>query len=201
MPCRKQNGCTRSSPTPPDQSPSWAAGKSISQARPSVPGRWPACLSFLLRSRCPTPTTRAAVGPRWPIGSPARHNVLTWRSIANRLWHYHFGRGIVDTPNDFGRNGARPTHPELLDWLAASIRDNGQSLKALHRLIVCSAVYRQATTDNPAFAAIDAENRFLWRQNRRRLDAESCPRQRAGGLRHPRPPDGRPRLRAFFVQG
>ncbi len=99
--------------------------------------------------------------------------MLTWRSIANRLWHYHFGRGIVETPNDFGRNGALPTHPQLLDFLAATLRDNGQSQKALHRMIVCSAVYRQATADNAAFAAIDAENRYLWRQNRRRLDAEA----------------------------
>ena len=95
------------------------------------------------------------------------------RSIANRLWHYHFGRGMVETPNDFGRNGAQPTHPELLDWLAAAVRDNGQSLKALHRLIVTSAVYRQASKDIPACAAIDGDNRYLWRQNRRRLDAEA----------------------------
>ncbi len=100
-------------------------------------------------------------------------NVLTWRSMANRLWYYHFGRGIVETPNDFGRNGALPTHPELLDWLAVELRDNGQSLKALHRLIVCSAVYRQASGANPASELIDADNRYLWRQNRRRLDAEA----------------------------
>ncbi len=100
-------------------------------------------------------------------------NVLTWRSIANRLWHYHFGRGLVETPNDFGRNGALPTHPELLDWLAATIRDSGESQKFLHRLIVCSAVYRQASFDNPKLAAIDADNRYLWRQNRHRLDAEA----------------------------
>jgi hypothetical protein len=100
-------------------------------------------------------------------------NVLTWRSMANRLWYYHFGHGIVETPNDFGRNGARPTHLELLDWLAVELRDNGQSLKALHRLIVCSAVYRQASSANPASELIDADNRYLWRQNRRRLDAEA----------------------------
>ena len=99
-------------------------------------------------------------------------NMLTWRSIANRLWQYHFGRGIVETPNDFGRNGARPSHPALLDWLAVEIRENGQSLKALQRLIVSSAVYRQGSRDIPASSAIDADNRYLWRQNRRRLDAE-----------------------------
>jgi hypothetical protein len=103
----------------------------------------------------------------------SQDNVLTWRSIANRLWHYHFGRGIVDTPNDFGRNGGKPTHPELLDWLASELIENGQSLKAMHRRIVTSATYRQSSRSNPAAEAIDAENRLLWRQNRRRLDAES----------------------------
>lgn len=100
-------------------------------------------------------------------------NVLTWRSMANRVWHYHFGRGLVDTPNDFGHNGSRPSHPELLDWLAVELRDHGQSLKALHRLIVTSAVYRQATRDNAAALKVDADNRLLWRMNRSRLDAES----------------------------
>jgi hypothetical protein len=114
--------------------------------------------------------SRRAALANWLASS---NNVLTWRSIANRLWHYHFGRGIVETPNDFGRNGALPTHPELLDWLAATLRDHGQSQKALHRLIVTSAVYRQESFDVPAFAAIDADNRFYWRQNRRRLDAEA----------------------------
>jgi cytochrome c553 len=114
--------------------------------------------------------TRRAALAEW-LASP--RNVLTWRSIVNRVWQYHFGRGIVETPNDFGRNGARPTHPELLDWLAVELRDHGQSLKALHRLIVCSAVYRQSSRGTPQFEAIDAENRFLWRQNCRRLDAEA----------------------------
>ena len=75
---------------------------------------------------------------------------LTWRSIVNRVWHYHFGRGIVDTPNDFGRNGAPPTHPELLDWLAVEFRDGGGSLKKLHRLIVLSAAYRQSSAHDAA---------------------------------------------------
>jgi cytochrome c553 len=99
-------------------------------------------------------------------------NMLTWRSIANRVWHYHFGRALVDTPNDFGRNGSKPTHPELLDWLTVQFRDGGQSLKVLHRLIVTSAAYRQSSRDNSAFAKLDADNRWLWRMNRRRLDAE-----------------------------
>ena len=99
-------------------------------------------------------------------------NPLTWRSIVNRVWHYHFGRGIVETPNDFGRMGAAPTHPELLDWLAVEFRDGGQSLKQLHRLIVTSAVYRQASDHIAEVARIDADNRYLWRMNRRRLAAE-----------------------------
>jgi mono/diheme cytochrome c family protein len=100
-------------------------------------------------------------------------NPLTWRSIVNRVWHYHFGQGIVDTPNDFGRNGSEPTHPELLDWLAGWFLENGESIKALNRMIVLSATYRQSASANAAAERIDAGNRLLWRQNRRRLDAES----------------------------
>jgi hypothetical protein len=99
-------------------------------------------------------------------------NPLTWRSIANRLWQYHFGRGLVDTPNDFGRNGSQPTHPELLDWLAVECRDSGGSFKKLHRLILMSATYRQASAHRPECAIVDADNRHLWRMNRLRLDAE-----------------------------
>lgn len=100
-------------------------------------------------------------------------NVLVWRSIVNRVWQYHFGRGLVSTPNDFGRMGAAPTHPELLDWLAVTLRENGDSLKKLHRLIVLSAVYRQSSQHNPRFADADGDNQYLWRMNRTRLDAES----------------------------
>lgn len=100
-------------------------------------------------------------------------NVLTWRSIVNRVWQYHFGRGIVDTPNDFGKNGSLPSHPALLDWLAVEFRDGGQSFKKLHRLILTSAAYRQSSRHHPQHAKIDADNRFLWRMNRQRLDAES----------------------------
>jgi hypothetical protein len=100
-------------------------------------------------------------------------NPLTWRSIVNRAWQWHFGRGLVTTPNDFGRMGAVPSHPELLDWLARRFLESGGSLKSLHRLIVTSAVYRQGVRHVAAYAAIDSENQWLWRQNRRRLDAES----------------------------
>jgi len=100
-------------------------------------------------------------------------NPLTWRVIVNRVWHYHFGRGLSDTPNDFGRMGSQPTHPELLDWLAVDFRDGGQSLKKLHRLIVTSATYRQSSAGHPANEKIDTSNAFLWRMNRRKLEAEA----------------------------
>jgi hypothetical protein len=99
-------------------------------------------------------------------------NKLTWRSIVNRIWQYHFGRGIVDTPNDFGRIGAAPSHPELLDWLAVEFRESGGSMKHLHRLILKSAVYRQSSSDIATMAEIDSSNQYLWRQNRRRVEAE-----------------------------
>jgi hypothetical protein len=118
---------------------------------------------------------RRAALARW-ISDPS--NPLTWRSIVNRTWHYHFDRGLVDSPNDFGRMGSRPSHPELLDWLAGWFLENGQSLKALHRLIVTSAAYRQASTENADHAKRDGENQLLWRMNRRRLEAE-CVRDAA----------------------
>lgn len=104
-----------------------------------------------------------------------RDNPLTWRSIVNRIWHHHFGRGIVDTPNDFGRMGSTPSHPELLDWLAVWFRDNGGSLKQLHRLIATSATYRQHSSTPALQHSIhpDPDNHLLWRMNRSRLDAES----------------------------
>jgi hypothetical protein len=98
---------------------------------------------------------------------------LTWRSIVNRVWQYHFGRGIVDSPNDFGHMGRLPSHPELLDWLALDFRDHNGSLKHLHRLMVTSAVYRQSSASRPDFAEKDGQNVYLWRMNRRRLEAEA----------------------------
>ena len=91
----------------------------------------------------------------------------------NRVWQYHFGIGLVETPNDFGRMGSLPSHPELLDWLAVEFREQGQSFKKLHKLIVTSSVYRQSSADDAANAKIDGSNRYLWRQNLRRLDAEA----------------------------
>ncbi len=100
-------------------------------------------------------------------------NVLTWRSIVNRVWYHHFGRGLVATLNDFGQMGETPTHPGLLDWLAMKFRDGGGSLKWLHREIVLSRTYRQSSRDRQSALALDPGNRLLWRMNPRPLDAES----------------------------
>ena len=106
----------------------------------------------------------------WLVDS--RHP-LTWRSIANRIWQHHFGLGIVATPNDFGRMGQQPSHPELLDYLASTIRDEGGSLKQLHRMIVMSHTYRQSSAIRATAAQIDRGNRSLCRMNRKRLEAEA----------------------------
>ena len=94
------------------------------------------------------------------------------RVIVNRLWHHHFGRGIIATPNDFGELGAAATHPELLDWLAAELIDKGWRLKHIHRLILNSDTYKQGAAADPAPIAIDAENRWLWQRRPQRLEAE-----------------------------
>jgi hypothetical protein len=113
---------------------------------------------------------------RW-ITDPA--NPLTARVAVNRIWHYHFGRGIVGTPNDFGRMGERPTNPELLDFLANEFVTSGWSFKHMHRLILNSSAYRQtsALPETPALRAAalekDPDNKLLWRANRKRLEAEA----------------------------
>ncbi len=137
-------------------------------------------------------SARRAALARWLTH---RDNPLVWRSIVNRVWHHHFGRGLAETPNDFGKMGGVPSHPELLDWLAAWFRDDAQgSLKQLHRLIVTSAAYRQCSvisesvtiksaagahtgslkTDSLVtdYSRLDPDNRLLSRMNRTRLDAE-----------------------------
>jgi hypothetical protein len=106
---------------------------------------------------------------RW-ITDPA--NPLTPRVLANRLWHYHFGTGIVDTPNDFGYMGGRPTHPELLDFLASKLLENDWQLKPMHRLIMTSQAYRQSSDWNESGASVDGDSRLLWRFPPRRLSAE-----------------------------
>jgi len=113
----------------------------------------------------------------------AKDNPLTARVFVNRVWMHHFGRGLVGTPGDFGLRGDAPTHPELLDWLAAEFVNpteaSGErqpsvpwSVKRLHKLIMTSATYTQTSLDRPVALAADPENRLLWKQNRRRLEFE-----------------------------
>jgi mono/diheme cytochrome c family protein len=97
---------------------------------------------------------------------------LLARAIANRLWHHHFGRGIVSTPNDFGVQGARPTHPELLDWLAQELIRGGWKLKPLHKQMMLSAAYMQSSQFDAADSKLDPENTWLWRRTPRRVEAE-----------------------------
>jgi hypothetical protein len=102
-----------------------------------------------------------------------RENPLTARVMVNRVWKHHFGQGLVRTPSNFGHSGERPTHPELLDHLASRFIASGWSLKALHRAIMLSAVYQQASSSDEERAQIDPDNRLLWRMNRRRLEVEA----------------------------
>jgi hypothetical protein len=135
----------------------------------------------------PGPLSRIGSGP-WPAAplsaEAARRlaladwivdpgNPLTARVIVNRLWHHHFGTGLVDTPSDFGAGGGRPSHPELLDWLASELIANGWRLKSIHRLIVTSQAWRQGGDAKAQALALDAQDRLLWRYPPRRLEAEA----------------------------
>lgn len=124
---------------------------------------------FSLAPNAPEANRRLALA-RWL--SDDRH-ALVARVMANRVWQYHFGAGIVATPNDFGKNGEKPSHPELLDWLAARLIAHGWKLKPLHREIMLSASYRQASAHNEAAARVDRDARLLWRFPPHRLEAEA----------------------------
>ena len=137
---------------------------------PVVPRRFLEILS-------PDPKNR----PEWKEGSGRLQlalaivdprNPMTARVLVNRIWQQHFGAGFVATPDDLGNMSSPPTHPELLDYLAARFVEGGWSIKNLHRLIVTSATYRQSSANNPKFAAQDPNNHYLWRANLRRLDFE-----------------------------
>jgi len=118
----------------------------------------------------PSPGRRAALA-LWLTRSD---HPLTARVFVNRLWYHHFGRGIVATPNDFGAMGAAVSHPRLLDWLAVEFSGSGWSVKRLHRLLLLSASYRQASKSRrPSAVSVDPDNRLLWRANRRRIEAEA----------------------------
>lgn len=148
---------------------------------------------FRLNERAPEQERRLALA-QWLV-SPG--NPLSKRVLANRIWQHHFGVGIVDTPSDFGWMGGRPSHPELLDWLAEQIARDGWRLKPIHRLLVTSQTYRQASTWNPRAAAIDSDSRLLWRFPPRRLSAEEIRDAMllVSGLLDPRP--GGPGFRLY----
>jgi hypothetical protein len=103
----------------------------------------------------------------------SREHPLTARVMVNRVWQHHFGKGIVQTPDNFGRMGSAPTHPELLDWLAIDFMENGWSLKRLHKQIMLSATYRQQSRQTPEGNAVDPDNTLLWRMNLQRLESET----------------------------
>jgi hypothetical protein len=125
--------------------------------------------SLALPAETPDPARRMALA-NW-IAAP--QNPLTARVIVNRLWHYHFGTGLVDTPSDFGWNGSRPTHPDLLDYLAHQLISHQWSLKHVHKLILLSRAFQQSSAMNVAAHRIDSDSRLLWRFPPRRLDAEA----------------------------
>lgn len=102
----------------------------------------------------------------------SENNPFTARVMVNRIWHYHFGKGLVETPSDFGAMGVRPSHPELLDWLALSFMENDWKPKSLHRQILLSKTYRQSSTPRADALRVDASSRYLWRFPPRRMEAE-----------------------------
>jgi hypothetical protein len=136
---------------------------------PEVPRRFPTILGGKTLPADAKGSGRLELA-RW-IVEP--NNPLAARVMVNRIWQYHFGRGIVATPSDFGMQGQEPTHPELLDYLARRFVEDGWSLKATHRRMMLSRAYQMSSADDAANAKIDVDNEFLWCYPRRRLDAES----------------------------
>ncbi len=122
----------------------------------------------------PAPPNDQTTGRRLALANWLTHpeHPLTARVLVNRVWQYHFGTGLVATPDDFGARGSRPTHPELLDWLAAEFVESGWSIKHLHRLILLSATWRQSSQDDPAKREVDPADKLLWKFPKRRLEAE-----------------------------
>jgi len=139
----------------------------------------PGFLSCVTGSQAPAeiPFAGGSNGRRLALAEwiASAQNPFTARVMVNRLWQRHWGEGLVRTPSDFGKNGEAPSHPELLDWLAAEFVAKGWSVKAMHRLMLTSAAYKQASVhpEQAAYAAKDQSNRLLWRMNWQRLDAEA----------------------------
>lgn len=138
----------------------------IARPGPELTSGWPEVLGHPPEDRQLTRTELA----RWLT---SRQHPLTARVWVNRLWQHHFGKGIVPTPSDFGTQGSPPSHPALLDWLAAELMENGWSTKHIHRQIVLSSTYRQQRRHHDANAAVDPENTLLWNWPRRRLEGEA----------------------------
>jgi hypothetical protein len=144
------------------------------RGNPAVPGAIvPRQFLRVLSSEKRLPFTRGSGRLDLAHAITAPDNPLTARVMVNRVWMHHFGEPLVSSPSDFGARSTPPSHPELLDWLARAFIDEGWSLKSLHRHIVLSATYLQASADRPDARKIDPENRLYWRANRRRLDLEA----------------------------
>ena len=152
----------------------------LEEIRPAIPAVFTALMADdkAMSPHGVFPTAEPALTPEqqrrvaladW-VTSPS--NPLTARVMVNRIWQYHFGRGIVDTPSDFGLNGVQPTHPELLDWLATEFIRSGWSIKHVHRLILTSMAYQQSHQIQQMASAVDQDNRLLWRFASHRLEAE-----------------------------
>lgn len=140
------------------------------QPREAVaPGTLALFAPLALPEDAPEQARRVALA-RW-LTDPA--HPLTARVFVNRVWQHHFGVGLVSTPDDFGKNGARPSHPELLDWLASEFVASGWRVKALQRLILTSATWRQSSAPRAAALQADGDSRLLWRFPPRRLEAEA----------------------------
>jgi hypothetical protein len=184
-------------------------GGSLKHPAEAVEPGFPSFLGAAQPEIAPPPTAPHSTGRRAALAEwlTRKDHPLTARIMVNRLWQDHFGQGIVATPNDFGAAGEPPTHPELLDWLAVEFMDSGWSLKAMHRLMVTSATYRQSALVDPKSemhakaAAADPSNKLLWHARRQRLTGESlrdAVLQVAGDLNlrmygpsaHPELPDG-----------
>ncbi len=140
--------------------------KEVSPGFLSILDSKPAIVAVAKKDRT---TGRRATLAKW-LTNPA--NPLTARVMVNRLWHHHFGRGLVGTPSDFGVKGELPTHPAMLDWLANEFVDQNWSLKSMHRLMLTSRTYRQSSAFRADLAKIDSDNRYLWRFPRQRLEGE-----------------------------
>src|ERR1051326_7386544 len=159
----------------PAAQPSYFLNRGVPDAKGSL--MTPGVLSAATTGEYAYPAPPAGAKTTWRrrgfaewVASP--ENPLTSRVMVNRIWEHHFGEGIVRTPRNFGRMGEAPSHPQLLDWLAAEFVARGWSMKAMHRLMMNSQLYQMSSSDNMASLAIDPENRYFWRMPRERMEAE-----------------------------